>query len=452
MVTAGTDLRPSEGTVNELQHPQGEEGMVETTLLEPSIPHGGALAPHLLTNRPFLWLVLGAGVAGLAFWAFLAVIFAEASFTFHADQRQMALLGLSLSFPFALFVPLQGIMVDRWSPKWLNLGGYLVLAAAIPFAWGAHSMTSLYVSSFLVGVAFATVEPARSALVGLLIDEQHLVKANGMMWVSFQSSLMIGNLVGGILLDAASPAAVYATALVVSVVALGFNLLVPDVRQGGERPALSLRDLRQGLRTSWEHAELRLLLVATSVGWLMVTTFFVLEPLFIKQTLRQEESAVAYLWLAHGAGAMLGAIVVARLKDSTGRELRLAGGGIVGTAAGLLLYVGVGRYVVAFAGAAFMGGGFSFIFAPGLALIQRVAGEEQRGRVTSIFGSAQESMGIVSAVTVMLLGPLVVVRPTLVAAAVVLLLTGVVAVRAQAHLRARLPVGRGAHAADDQSA
>ncbi len=418
-------------------------GWVEEVLLEPTIPHGGALPPRLLTNRPFLWLVLGAGVAGFAFWSFLAAVFAEASFAFNANQQEMALLGLSLSGPFALFIPLQGILVDRWSPKWFNLCGYLVLVLAIPFGLAADSMLPLYAASFLVGVAFATIEPARSALIGLLIEEHRLVQANGMMWVSFQSSLMLGTLAGGLITERAGADGVYTTALVVSILALAFNLAVPDVRQGGERPAVTLQDLGQGLRTAVRHPSLRLLLTATCVAWLLVTTFFVLEPLFIKDVLRRGESAVSFLWLAHGAGAMLGAIAVARLRRSTGRELVLAGGGITVTGVGLLLYVGVAIYWVAFAGAGLMGAGFSFIFAPGLALIQRVAGEEQRGRVTSIFGSLQEAMGIVSAAAIMLLGSLVLVRPTLVGAGIVLTLAGVVGARASVRLRESASVDDG---------
>ena len=42
------------------------KGIVEEGLLEPSVPHGGAVAPHVLTNRPFLWMVLGSGVANVA--------------------------------------------------------------------------------------------------------------------------------------------------------------------------------------------------------------------------------------------------------------------------------------------------------------------------------------------------------------------------------------------------
>jgi MFS family permease len=406
-----------------------DTGRVEDTLLESTIPHGGTLPPHVLTIRPFLWIAVGAFVGGFAFWGFLAAVFAQAAFTFHATSSEMAVLGLSLSAPYALFIPLQGLLVDRWSPKWMNLCGYTVLVGAVWAGLVATSLPWLYLAAFLVGVGFATIEPARSSLIGLLVDEPQLVQANGTVFAAFQTSLMLGTLGGGFLTDAAGTDAVYTVAFVAGLAAIVFNMVIPDVRQGGERPAVSVRDLAQGLRTAVRQPELRLALVVTCLGWLAVTTFFVLEPLFIKETLGQGESAVSFLWFTHGAGAMLGAIVVSRIRGATGRELPLVAGGVTCAGAGLLLLAAVATYPAAFAGEALMGAGFSFIFAPALALIQRVAGEEQRGRVTSIFGSLQEMMGMASAIALLALGSLVVVRPTLIGAGIAVVVVGLVGLR-----------------------
>lgn len=418
-----------------------QPGLVEDILLGPTIPHGGALPPHVLTIRPFLWIVLGVAVAGLAFWSFLAAVFAQAAFQFHASSSEMAVLGLSISAPYAVFIPFQGVLVDRWSPKWMNLSGYLALVAAIPVAWAATSLVPLYVSTALVGIAFATIEPARSSLTGLLVDERQLVQANGMISAANQLSLMVGTLAGGFITQAVGVRTVYAAAAAVSVVSIGFNLVIPDVRQGGERPAISLRDLSQGLRTVRRVPEIKLLVVVGCLAWLMVTTFFVLEPIFIKQILHQGASAVSFLWFIHGLGAMLGAIAVSRVRRSASRELLLVAGGVTTVGIGLLLFSAIVSYPVAFLGEALMGGGFSFIFAPGLALIQRTAGEEQRGRVTSIFGALQEVAAIASALALIALGSLVVIRPTLCGVGAFVILTGVVGFRAAIRLRSRVMAG-----------
>ncbi len=416
-----------------------DPGLPEEMLLEHTIPHGGALPPHLLTNRPFLWLVLGEGVAALAFWAFLAAMFAEAAFQFHATPAQMSLMLASFSLPFVLFTPIQGVLVDRGSPKWLNVFGYVIFVGAVPVAATAGSLPLLYLASLLVGLADATIQPARSALTGLLVEEHSLVQANGMLSAAIQLALVLGPLVGGVLIRTSGVRAVYLVALAVSVLSLPFFVLVPDRRHGGERPAIRLRDLGDGVRTSWRKPELRVLLFLAGAMFLMLNVFFALEPLFIKDTLHRGKDALPFLWSTHGAGALIGAIFVTRTKRGTGLELAFVGAGLVAAALGMLLYVGVATYPVALAATALMGGGFSFYFAPSLALIQRVAGGEQRGRVTSVFGVLQEGMGLVSSLSIVALGGIVVVRPTLAGTALLLGLTGLLGLRAFARLAPRVP-------------
>src|SRR5438105_12297908 len=127
--------------------------MPDEALVEPTIPRGVGGPPHLFTNRPFLWLVLGTGVGSLAFWSYFGALWADASFTLHATPAQMSILLGAFSVPFVVFVPLQGLLVDRWSPKWMIVWGYVVGVGAIPLAWAAGSLGLLYLSSFLVGAA-----------------------------------------------------------------------------------------------------------------------------------------------------------------------------------------------------------------------------------------------------------------------------------------------------------
>lgn len=380
--------------------------------------------PGPLADRPFLWLLAAHGVSELAFWAYFGTVFAEAAFKFHAGSRQMAFIGISLSVPFIFGTLLQGLVVDRWSPKWLFVLGGVAAAAAVPMAWWTSSIAWLYASSAAAGAAFGAIEPARSALTGLLVEESQLVRANGALSVVFQISAVVGTLGGGVLLEWRGSDLVYATALVVAVASLGLALVIPDIRQHGERPASVLRDLVRGAETSWRDPELRLLVFVTGLGWMLLNLFFILEPLLIRRVLHQGDSAVLFLWGMHAVGALAGATAVTRAKKAQGRESALVAAGVVAAGAGMLVYAGVGIYVVAFLGAAMMGVGLSLFFAPLLALIQRVVAEDQRGRVTSAFLGLQESMGVISSLSVVALGGLLVLRPTLVGGAVMLVAIG----------------------------
>ena len=140
----------------------GSRGGVEETLFDHAPPPGGPLRPALLADRPFLWLVLATGVSNLAFWAYFGAMWAEAPYRFHANQAQMSILLASFSGPLVLWVPFQGILVDRWSPKWLFTLGVASGVVAIPFAWGADSIRWLYLSSLFAGSGVAAITPARA--------------------------------------------------------------------------------------------------------------------------------------------------------------------------------------------------------------------------------------------------------------------------------------------------
>src|ERR687888_1597651 len=377
-------------------------------------PLGELVAPEIVPDAslfggPFRWLVLAHGFSGLAFWSFYGTVFAEAAFRFGAGTAEMAILGASLSVPFI---------------------GCFLLAAAIPMAWLAGSLVLLFASSFVVGAAFATIEPARSALTALLIPSARLVRANGAISVSFQTSLVVGTLGGGLLLDLSGAGTVYAAALASTAVALGLLLLIPDVRQTGERPALALGDLRAGARTAWADRRLRLLLIVTVSGWTLINVFFVLEPLFVRRVLHQGGDAVLYLWGAHGTGALLGAIALSRTARGTGREVTLVCAGVAAVGVGILVYTSVGLYRVKLVAAGLSGCGFALFYPPLLALIQRVVSEEQRGRVTGLFVALQETMGLVSSLALLALAPLIVVRPTMMGSSLVLVTIGLLGVRA----------------------
>jgi predicted MFS family arabinose efflux permease len=220
---------------------------------------------------------------------------------------------------------------------------------------------------------------------------------------------------------------------------LPFFLLVPDRRPVGERPTMRVRDLSQGFATAVRERELRLLIGLAAALFLTITAFWALEPVFVRHTLHRGGDALSFLWAAHGVGAFLGAVAVSRIRSGTRRELLLVGAGLFSVGVGQLAYAGAGLYGVALVGAVFMGTGLSFYFAPAMALIQRVAPETRRGRVTSVFGVLQETVGLMASLTVAGIGLAVgTVRPALIGGGVFVGVAGIAGIRAFALLRRRM--------------
>jgi DHA3 family macrolide efflux protein-like MFS transporter len=352
----------------------------------------------------------------------------------------MAVLGASLSVPFIVVSLIQGLAVDRGSPKWIGIGGFVFAAAALPIAIAAPSISWLYLATFILGTAWATIEPARSALTALLVPEERLVRANAILAIAFQAALIVGGIGSAVLVDRAGAHAVYAISLVAALLAPLFLLAVPDVRQRGEIPSVSFRDLRAGAVTTWEHPGLRLLLVVTSAGWVLVNIFFVLEPLFVRETLGVGPSVVLVLWGLHGCGALIGATISASTGRAAGREPAVICFGVTLVGAGIFAYAAAGMLGVAMVATAVQGFGFAWFFPILFAYIQRVVREDQRGRVTSLFVATQEAVGLLGSIAIFILGTAVPVRSTMVVCGAIVAMIGLLGFRLASGEAGREPV------------
>ena len=98
---------------------------------------------------------------------------------------------------------------------------------------------------------------------------------------------------------------------------------------------------------------------------------------------------------------------------------------------------GVATYASGLIGSAIGGLGFAFFLVASLALIQRVAGEELFGRVTSVFAILQEGSGLAISVLIVALGSLVAVRPSLLVAGPLLCVSGALGLVALRRLERR---------------
>jgi len=394
--------------------------------------------PGPLRVRAFFLLTCSCGLENLAIWAFYGTLIATFTYKLNADVRQLAMLGAALSLPYVLGTVLWGFVVDRWSPKWVYVIGLCSMLASILVGWGAASTVRTVGAVLLLGLGLGALEPSRSAITALVIPQADLVRANAVLSLTLQITLLTGSFLGGLLLEATNASMAHAASLLVGVLALPFALLIPDVRQRGVVPELTLTDLGRGLRTSWNTPELRLLLFISATGWMVFSTFFVFEPIYVRTVLHGEESAILFLWASHGVGAIAGAVVITRVRRGTGRELALVGSGVVVSGIGLLIYAGFGTFALALLGAAGMGAGLAFIFPPALALVQRVVQEEERGRVSGVLMSMQELMAFVGSVTIVVLAvPDGAVTGVLLGIGVFMILVGAMGLRAVRRMRTR---------------
>lgn len=410
---------------------QAEEG-----LLGPPLPRGGALPPRLLANHPFVWLVVAHGVAQFGFWAFFLAMVAQASYAYHAGAFQLAVFFSSFSVVFLSLTAVLGMVTDRWSPKWMLILGQAVVIVAVVVCMVGGSMTALYLGSVVDGLAAAAIIPARGSLTALLMSGEDLVRANGMLNAASTLAVIAGPLATGVLARRVGAEASYVAVLIAVMLAMAPLALVPDRRpRDGERGSF-LGDLRSGFRFSLRHSELRALLVLGSAGWFILTVLITLEPVFVREVLGRRQDGLGLLWAAHGAGGFVGAIAMSRMHRASGREVALLGLALVVGGVGLAIYVGTAVFALAAVGNAIFGATFAWFLSLSQALIQRVAAEDMRGRVTGIVGMLEETSALVCSLTITALaGVIATVQPYLIASAVLLSMAGIYGMRAGSERR-----------------
>jgi MFS family permease len=410
------------------------EGILEALADRPAPPAPGH-PPALFANRPFLWLALSYGAGHTGFYAFFVGVMGHATYGFGADAFQLAVLFSSFSVVFLLSTVPFGMVADRWSPKWmLAIGMAVSISTTIP-ALLATSIGWLYLASVFDGLAAAIQIPARGALTGLLVEEGALVRANGALNTASMVGAILGPAAGGLVLRYAGQDAVYW--LVLGFVAVGglAILPIPDRRPRVREEVTLFSDLLQGFRVTWRVRELRDLLFLTASIWLFLTVWAALLPLFVREVLHRGADTLGLLWSANGVGSLAGAVAVTRWKQATGREVALVGTSLVVAGLGFLAMSATSRYPLAVAGNVVLGVGFAWFVSLSQALIQRVAGEDVRGRVTAVHGMAGETIGLACTAAIAALAALVVVQPLFVASAVVLAASGLYGLRHAARVR-----------------
>ena len=283
-----------------------------------------------------------------------------------------------------------GVLMDRMQRRNLLLItqiSMMILAIALAGLTFVDRVQPWHILAlaFLLGAANAFDAPARQAFVVDLVDRRDLTNAIALNSTMFQLATVVGPAVAGITY-AAFGAAWCFTINAISFVAVILALIwmrIPSTLKEPRRTS-ALRQMMEGLQYSMKEPILRALLVTIGATGLFTTACMTLFPAWAVVVLHGDATTNGWLQSARGVGALLGALTIAALGRFNWKGRLLTIGALFFPLA-LIVYALMTWIPLALLALVAAGWGFLMLSNMAGTLLQMLAPEELRGRVTSVY-------------------------------------------------------------------
>lgn len=254
------------------------------------------------------------------------------------DPMALGYVGLAQFLPLLLLSLVAGSVADRFDRKVILAGCYAIWAAGCAalagITWlGGREVWPMYVVLVLLGSARAFAGPAGQSFLPHLVPAEQYPRALALSSSTWQIAVIVGPSVGGViygLTDSAAP--VYATSIVLELVAAATMLSIRARPGELERGAVSLQSLVAGVRYVYQN---KMILGAISLD-LFAVLFggaVALLPAIARDQLHTGPWGLGLLRSAPAVGALVTALWLAW------RPIR--------TKVGMRMFVSVGIYGVA---------------------------------------------------------------------------------------------------------
>ncbi|ANU08016.1 MFS transporter [Paraurantiacibacter namhicola] len=300
---------------------------------------------------------------------------------------QLALIGLLQFVPLFILTPFSGLAADRFDRRNLSrltigLQGLCAVALAVLTYQGLITLHALFAIAVVLGIARAFNGPALSSLAPNLVPKPVLPSAIALSSIAWQTGMIVGPAIGGILYDVQPHLPYVAAAGLFLLSLLGVSLIgkVPQPpRNLTEKPIAQVVD---GLRYVWRNK-----MVLGSITLDLFAVFLAgataLFPVYARDILEVGATGLSQLAAAPAVGAALTALFFSfrPLKTNVGPKMlgAVAVFGLATVIFGLSRSMPLSLAMLVIVGAADM---FSVYIRQ--SLIQLHTPDEKRGRVTSV--------------------------------------------------------------------
>lgn len=307
----------------------------------------------------------------------------------HGSAFALGLVSLAQSLAFFAFALIGGGFADRLDRKRLLMTTQSVLMTlavlmGILTAIGTIRVWMIVTIAFLSGTALSFDQPTRAALISSLVPKEDLLNAISLQSAVFNSASMLGPALAGFMIDLVGlPANFFLNAVSFLPVLVSLVLISPPKLQAAKTWPTLITQVGEALATVKRDPILPWLLLSYGVLLFTGPSLPLLLPVLAVRILHVGASTLGLLFSAAGAGAVLGALFPASVRETASKSLILFTGFAIWTIS--LVFVGVSRsIVITFIALVGLGMSQSAIGAITATLLQTRVPQEQRGRVMSL--------------------------------------------------------------------
>lgn len=308
------------------------------------------------------------------------------------DPLKLGLIGLAEVIPYFCVAPFAGYLVDHLPRRKLGIAACLGLAATAlvlvlvtSLDGAARNVWPVYAAIALTGGVRAFLGPVYNALFGRVLVRAQYTRGAGIASIVFQSGLVVGPAIGGVLVGLGDVRMAYGIA---ALCALGAAAFVGSVRVTEPAPTLQrgpvFASIAEGARFVFGH-QILLAALALDMFAVLFGGAISLAPAFIADVLHEGPEALGILRAAPALGSVAVGLWLARhpLERHAGPVLLAAVAGfglcMIGFALSQVLWLSA--LMLLLSG---MFDGVSVVLRS--TILQLATPDEMRGRVSSING------------------------------------------------------------------
>ncbi|MHC6594560.1 MFS transporter [Arthrobacter sp. C152] len=240
-----------------------------------------------------------------------------------------ALLGVTLALqalPTLLFTAWGGLLADRMDKRrillWTQTASILpAIVLGLLTATGTTSLWMVLVTAVVLGTIEAFDKPARQTFIAEIVGRQYLTNALTLNNITINSGKLVGPAIAGVLITSVGLAAsFFVNAASFGIVLIALIFVRADHLTPTTHAARTKGQLLEGMRHVLSRPRLLGPLLLLTVTGLLAWEWTVTLPLLARDVFHGDAQVASSMFVAMGAGAVVGVLAIAGiLKATTGR-------------------------------------------------------------------------------------------------------------------------------------